>query len=201
MRSGWSRFIVALHLRHPDAIPELRSAAQSIWHGSGAKSQQQYELIKKPEDPPTYDEYLAQRDPLGHVKARVNLIIKSFDNDILGYHLNNMVWAVLNLDDAQNRLLMSDRPVVFSNLKERYGYTTLPISPAKLFLAVNDRRTLEIFRNMRSDEIVRNTNKFCVQRARKFVWASDRSQERFIGNNMSKNMENTPVVCERRLGC
>ncbi len=194
MRSGWSRFIVALHLRHPDAMPELRSAAQSVWEGSGVKSRQQYELIKTPEDPPTYDEYLAQRDPLAHVKARVNLIIKTFDNDILGHHLNNMYWAVLNLESAKNRLLMSDRPVVFCNLKEPSGYATLPINPTMLFLAVNDRRTLGVFHGMKCDELVRNANKFCVRRARKFVWADDQSQERFIKNNISKDMEPTPLL-------
>src|ERR1700747_3219763 len=31
--SAWSRFVIALHLRHPDAMPELRTAAQAIWEG------------------------------------------------------------------------------------------------------------------------------------------------------------------------
>jgi hypothetical protein len=193
LRSAWSRFIIALHFRHPDAMPELRSAAQSIWKGSGEKSQQQYERIRKPEDPSTYDEYLTQRDPLGHAKARVNLIIKSFDNDILGRHLNNMFWAVLDLADVKYRLLMCDRPVIFSKLKEPIGYVSLPLNPTKLFIGMNDRKTLDIFRSMKRHEIVRNTNKFCVRRARKFVWASERSQEQFIKNNMSKDMEPTPL--------
>jgi hypothetical protein len=29
--SAWSRFVIALHLRHPDAMPEFREAAKSIW--------------------------------------------------------------------------------------------------------------------------------------------------------------------------
>jgi hypothetical protein len=59
--SAWSRFLIALHLRHPDAMPELREAAKSVWDGSGTAYQAQYEAIKKP---PTVDEYLAVRDPL-----------------------------------------------------------------------------------------------------------------------------------------
>jgi hypothetical protein len=193
LRSAWSRFVVALHFRHPDAMPELRVAAQSIWDGSGVKSQQQYELTRKPEDPPTFDEYLAQKDPLAHVKARVNLIIKTFDNDILGHHLNNMFWAVLDLTGAQHPFLLSDRPVIFSNLREPHGYASLPVTPRKLFLALNDKRTFEGFRQMRRDEIVRRTNKICVRRARKFVWANDTTQERFVKNNMSRAMEPTPL--------
>jgi hypothetical protein len=194
LRSAWSRFVVALHLRHPDAMPELRAAVQSIWDGSGESYQQSYEEIKKPEDPPTFDEYIAVRDPLAHVKMRVNLIIKGFDNDILGKHINNMVWTTLDLKGAQNRLLISDRSVVFCWLNQARGYITLPISPNKLFVAVNSKATLETFRKMAPDAIVRNANRFNVTRARKFVWARDETQARFIKNNMSKAMEPTPLM-------
>jgi hypothetical protein len=192
-RSAWSRFIVAIHFRHPDAMPELRSAAQSVWEGSGKKSQQAYELIKTSEDPATYDEYLAQRDPLAHAKARVNLIIKSFDNDILGRHLNNMFWEALDLTRANHKLLMSDRPVLFSSLKERTGYVSMPLNPTKLFVGVNDRKTLDVFRGTARNQIVRIANRYCVRRARKFVWANDLSQERFVNKNMSQDMEPTPL--------
>ena len=64
MRSAWSRFVSALHLRHPDTMPELRAVAQALWEGSGKASQAQYELIKQPGDPDTFDECLARHDPL-----------------------------------------------------------------------------------------------------------------------------------------
>jgi hypothetical protein len=85
--SAWSRFVIALHLRHPDAMPELRAAAKSVWDGGGDTYQTQYEAIRKPEDPPTFDEYLAVRDPLTAIKVSVNMIVKAFDNEILGKHL------------------------------------------------------------------------------------------------------------------
>jgi hypothetical protein len=49
--SAWSRFVIGIHLRHPDAVPELRAAAQSIWKGSSRASQSAYVAIRKPEDP------------------------------------------------------------------------------------------------------------------------------------------------------
>jgi hypothetical protein len=109
LRSAWSRFVVALHFRHPDAMPEFRAAAKSVWDGSGAKYQKDYEAIKKPEDPPTFDDYLATRDPLAGNKMHVNLIIKIFDNDILGEHLNNMHWSVLDVSGSNHRFLLSCR--------------------------------------------------------------------------------------------
>lgn len=192
--SAWSRFVIALHLRHPDAMPELRVAAQSVWDGSGEESQCRYEKIRKPEDPATFDEFIALRDPLVGTKMRVNLIIKSFDNDILGRHINNMIWAVIDLSQAKNQILMTDRPVVITWLNQARGYITLPIGPTKLFVAVNDKRTLDIFRRMNPGQIVRNANKFSVTHARRFVWAQDEMQTLFIKNNMCKAMEPLPLL-------
>src|SRR6202030_2690526 len=47
-RSAWSRFVIGVHLRHPDAIPELRAAARSVWNGNGETFQREYELIRTP---------------------------------------------------------------------------------------------------------------------------------------------------------
>src|SRR5271167_4600165 len=30
---AWSRFVIALYLRHPDTMPELRVAAKALWEG------------------------------------------------------------------------------------------------------------------------------------------------------------------------
>ncbi|WP_063695687.1 DUF4238 domain-containing protein [Bradyrhizobium embrapense] len=79
--SAWSRFVIGVHLRHPDAIPELRTAAQSIWAGSGNEFHERYEKLRQPGDPATFDDMLAQRDPLTRTKMQANLIIKALDND------------------------------------------------------------------------------------------------------------------------
>jgi hypothetical protein len=43
-----------------------------------------YGAIRKPEDPPTFDKYLATRDPFTATKVSINMIVKVFDNEILG---------------------------------------------------------------------------------------------------------------------
>ncbi len=191
--SAWSRFVIALHLRHPDAVPELRAAAKSVWDGSGSAYQAQYEAIKKPEDPPTFDEYLAVRDPLASTKMHVNMIMKVFDNDILGKHLNNMRWGVIDVSGSPHRFLLSDRSVTFANLNNPDGMVSLPIGPTKIFIAVNTPDRLQRLRALPAREIVHNSNRFIVGRARRFVWARDRSQTAFIEKHMSKRMEPVPL--------
>jgi hypothetical protein len=115
-------------------MPELRAAAQALWEGSGKASQRQYELIKQPGDPDTFDEYLARCDPLMPVKARVDLIVKTFDNEIVGEHVNKMKWAVIDVSASPHWLLTSDRPVGLFSIKDSKGIITLPISPTMLFV-------------------------------------------------------------------
>jgi len=191
--SAWSRFVVAIHLRHPDAMPELRAAAVSIWNASADAFQAKYEHIRDPADPSTFDEHIALIDPLIPVKARVNMIIKSFDNENLGSHINRMKWATVDLSASPDRLLLSDRPVEFFRTKEPNGILSIPISPTKLFVAVNDAAILARIREANPRAVVHGINKYVVSRARKFVWATNRASHRFIANHMSRAMEPTPL--------
>jgi hypothetical protein len=190
--SAWSRFVNALHLRHPDTMPELRAGAQALWEGSGKASQTQYELIKQPGDPDTFDEYLARHDPLVPVKAKVKLIVKAFDNEIVGEHVNKMKRAVIDVSASPHCLLTSDRPVGLFNIKDAKGMITLPISPTMLFVAVNDPRIFDHLTRRKPREIVGHVNTHLVTRARRFVWAIDQSQTPFIQKHMSTKLEPTP---------
>jgi len=139
------------------------------------------------------DEYLAMRDPLVPVKMRVNLIIKALDNEILCTHLNQMTYAIVDLSAAPDQLLTSDRPVQFFNLKEPYGLVSMPISPTKLFVAVNEEWTFDKLRRVHPRKIVREVNTYVVSRARRFVWAQDSTWEEFVANTMGTNLEPTPL--------
>jgi hypothetical protein len=192
--SAWSRFVVALHLRHPDGMPELRTAAKSIWDSSGKAFQADYEAIKKPEDPSTFDEYLAAKDPLTPIKVQVNMIIKVFDNEKLGRHINNMNWGVIDVSASNHRFLLSDRPVVFANLTSNAeGAVYLPISPTRIFIGTNHIDRLKALSSLSARDLVQNSNRFLVGRARRFVWAQDESQTTFIEKHMSQHMEPTPL--------
>lgn len=191
--SAWSRFVIGIHLRHPDAIPELRTAAKAIWEGSGVDSQIAYEKLRKHDDPVTYDEYLAKIDPLVPEKACLNLVIKTLDNDIVGNHINQMRWSTVDLSRARYRLLTSDRPVEMFSLKEPKGILSVPISPTRLFVAVNEQEILRKIDRADPDEIVRKINLHTASRARRFVWAPNDAQNRFVENHMSRAMETLPL--------
>ena len=151
----------------------LRAGAQAIWEGSGAVFQSGYEAIRKPDDPETFDEYLQTRDPLVAIKMRLNMIVKSFDNDILRTHINGMKWAVIDVSASPARFLLSDRPGRILQRKDPQGFTSLPKSLTKLFVAANSSTGLDKLRRVKPHDIVEHVNLFVVGRAQRFVWAQD----------------------------
>jgi hypothetical protein len=190
--NAWSRFVFGIHFRHPHTMPELRDAAKAIWEASGTSRQGDWENIKKPEHPATFDEYLATLDPFTAAKARLNLIIKVFDNPKLVGHLNQMPYAVVDASGASEQFLTSDRPVSIANLGQNDGVIFLPISPTKLFVAANDAKSLDMIGGQKPLDLVRRVNAFVVGRARLYVWARGKSLEAFVSTQMSTNMEPLP---------
>ena len=74
MLSAWARFLIGVSARHPDTLPEIRAAVKLLWETSGEQSQRIYEETRRPEDPPTFDGWIAARDPLIPHKAALDLV-------------------------------------------------------------------------------------------------------------------------------
>ena len=193
LRSAWSRFLISLLIRHPDVMSEFRAAAKSLWSKGGDEVQRNYQKLRKPEDPETFEEYAAT-DPLIGVKARLYLLLRAaFDNQLVGNHFNKMKWAVADVTASPQCLLTSDRPLVLFNLGEPNGYLFLPISPIKLFVAANTDKTLSEFSKGRPTEVVKKVNEVIVARARRYIYARDDWQRDFIKGTMSTKMEPKPL--------
>lgn len=191
--SAWSRFLIGMHVRHPDAMKELRPAAIANWERSGISTQKEYERTRKPEDPPTFDEYWALRDPLLPFKVRVNMIVKVFDNEILGNHFNRMPWAILDVTASSRRLLTSDRPLAFYGLNRSEGTISIPISPTRLYVAANDESTFEKLRRIEPATLVHEVNIQVTKRARRYVYGLDDAESAMVMTRMSSEMESTPL--------
>jgi hypothetical protein len=191
--SAWSRFVVGVHLRHPDAMAELRAGAKAEWDHSGVPAQAEYEKIKKPDDPSNLDEYLAKMDPFASCKVQLNMIIGALDNAEICAHINSMPFSVIDVSRGRHALLTSDRPVEIHALREPKGIVSMPISPTMLFVAANDTGTFDILRRHGADAVIHETNRSLVSRARRYVWSRDLSAQSFIGRYFGMTQEPLPL--------
>jgi hypothetical protein len=194
LRSAWSRFLYTLRFRHPDPLLEMREVVKRIWDTRRALPQAEYETIRKPGDPLTSEEYLANISAEMHARAHVNLLQGVLDNPKLGVRINNMRWCVYDLS-RWGRLLTSDWPVDLS-LGAPRPTILLPLSPTSLFVAADEIAHLGEIQRSDPCKLITEVNKYVVSHARTYVFSEDTSQERFIRNWMSSNKTTPPFFPE-----
>jgi hypothetical protein len=166
--SAWARFLVGIHLRHPDAITELKAHARTRLERDAEERWR--ELPGAPGGPETFAEWVATKDPNLPYRFTLELMMGAIDNEFICEHLMHMQWAVIDVSQTPRRFVTSDRPAPFHRCKEPQGSVTIPISPTKLFVAVNDPRLIEKARRIKHRHLVDKINEDNVRRARRFVW-------------------------------
>lgn len=186
LKSAWTRFVLSLFLRTPRNLASYKEGYEKLLMTPLPHVTAEYEKRKKLGDPDTYEEYVLKNDPDTVRRLAMTQLPKIMQNEGIGTHIINMQWWTIYPKDAS--FLISDDPLVISNgIGKKDGHMVLPISPSTLFVATNNRETLNEIVSMGQKEIKRLTNTLIVERATQFVAAQDRRQERFIRNRFGKN--------------
>lgn len=184
-RSDWTRFIQSLQLRTPSDIVGLKDRARADWGLTVPEIQGRYEALREDGDPETFEAFIEAKDPLLVERIGVRLATVLIDHPGLGERIINMDWDILDLERSNVALLTSDHAVdQVLGLKEPRAFITLPIGPKRLFIAANERRTIDALAAQNPRDVVMHRNRTTVKCARDYVWAEDRSQAAFIGTNM-----------------
>jgi hypothetical protein len=143
----------------------------------------------KGSDDLSFDDYLAQHGR----QAAFDAITRILNNHRLGVQINKMTWMVVDLAKAPNHLLTSDRPLIATNgISGANSHIIMPLSPTKLFIAVNDFAESERIQRLGDMELAASVNFTVVRNAIKYIWNTDTRQLRFICNHMSANAKNDP---------
>ena len=192
LRSGWSRFIMSMMMRSPEAIQGLKRGISAQWEKSIPELEAKYALARSPDDPTTLQEYLGQTE-LSTEAWAVSLAPRLIDHAKIGDLLNNMRWFIRHIVSDDGELLTSDRPVLASRtLTEENAFLFLPIGPKAMFAAVNDIETQRMIEERDSAEQVRSWNQFLAGRAQRYVYAQDDSMLTFVAEHLGKHRRATP---------
>jgi hypothetical protein len=195
-RSAWTRFILSLQLRTPADIAGINRRVVAEWDVTIPAIQHAYESLRKEGDPETFEEFATSRDPLLLSRVGMRIATRLIDHPRIGERINNMTWEVLDLTGSDLQLLTSDRAVEqVLGLGDPRSLISLPLGPSRLFVATSQKVTLDRLRNHPARDLVRLRNNSTVKLARDFVWAVDRSQQRFIEKHFGA--VDTPTLGER----
>lgn len=191
-RSGWSRFIISLIQRNPEAIARFNIKASEALQDALNDFKSNYAKHRRPTDPATFEEYATKIGPNPVGRACALLLAKVIDSENVGAHINQMRWSVLSISNAQFPLLTSDRPVIKTNgILRPDSHIVMPIAPHTIFVATNNIEMENEIRRVAPSDFVEAVNNQVTLRARKYVYGQDDSQLRFVANRFGRVVQDS----------
>ena len=183
-RSSWTRFIISLMFRNPEALEKIRSQIAKLPLLNSAEARAAYEQMAQP-GAPDFDAYM--REDVG--AARFQFILSMMNQKSLGNRINNMIWQRCTFANSPYSVLTSDRPVIFWQVNGRQ-VIVVPTGPNTLFVAFHDYADFERLRSTPLKELIVKVNRHVVERAVRFVWGADTHNQRFIENRLGADNKN-----------
>jgi hypothetical protein len=176
LRSGWTRFILSLLFRNPEAAATIKGHIVQMWEEGTKPLQADYAVHRRPGDAETFEEFLA----LAQIDA-ANFLASVIDNHRVGQTVFEMKWSRIDLSQSTHQLLTSDRPIGMPlGLADPNAYISVPVSPRILFVAAHKQEMADALRNANPSDVVRKNNQRVIEQARRFVWGSTDSQITFV---------------------
>lgn len=191
LRSAWSRFIMSMMLRGPEAMQALKRGIAAHWQRAVPELEAKYAHLKGPDDPPNFADYMAKREHSTDAWA-MSLAPYLIDHNMIGDLLNNMRWFIRRIGSDTGELLTSDQPILMSaTLTEEHAYLFLPIGPKAMFVAVNDVETQDLVEARDPEDQLRGWNQYIAGRAVRYSYARDDSVFDFVSEHFGKHPRRT----------
>jgi hypothetical protein len=192
---GWCQFLYSLIVRNPEHLSLIKKKLKTLDAGEVLENiRDDYPNIRGPGDPESFDEYKAAftLNPIDVPATRVLPVLLRSKRVVRV--LASFMWQTATVHTAKYPLLTSDRPIIMSNgLTGEDAHIVLPISPRRLFIAINNDETFKAISSTASDELVETVNNQVAQQAHKFVYGVDDSQLPFVASRLGKRVWSSPL--------
>ena len=111
LRSGWTRFILSLLFRNPEAVTTIKGHIVEMWDEGIKALQADYAARRRAGDPESFEEFLAKHEPSAAQIGAANFSADVIDNAQVGKTVFEMKWSRVDLSKSNHELLTSDRPI------------------------------------------------------------------------------------------
>jgi len=191
-REAFTRFLVSLHHRTPERVQHIRRELAKLTQQLIEDIREEIKTGARPPFPSDIDfnnyaaALVARTDQFRWGESLMALV----DSQMIGPAIFNMRWAFKPLPQAERCLVLGDHPLIRSNgFAHAEGHIALPLGPRLLFLATNNEATERHILRRPDQRIVRDANRETLRHAKRFVYATDNQQEKFVDRRLGKGTD------------
>lgn len=194
-KAAWIRFVLPLMHRNPERVTRAFDAIQKHYQEHDLEEGRvRYAAERRQTDPDTLEELLEIMAPRAVSHATAKYLLRVIQSPQVGNAIMSMHWFVVAMEGLRHPLLTSDRPIVMTNgLGRPDSHLVLPDSPQHIFVAAaSDDEVTKLKEFAKRGLLAKESNDRVTRQARKFVYASDPSQMRFVANRLGEKMVWSP---------
>ena len=153
-----------------------------------------YLELRRESDPETFEEFRATLDQADTDEVNLRALNRLMDSQNVGDVLHRMTWGVIKAEGLNHTLMTSDRPLtITTGIGHKNALLVMPISPVRFFAMAHNADALKaIANNIQSGGGVQLSNNRVVRQARKYAYASDDAQLRFVEARLGDRLRWSP---------
>lgn len=185
MRTSWSRFVLSLMIRYPEAIAEMKRQLRD-------NVTKIYLETKGADEPEMFEEHERLHGNNELARLHGKLLMDLMQDSRMGRLIFGMHWGVVRFSLYKHDLLTPDRPVTSNVFPVSANHLCLPIGPEHLFFACETERAETEFRQLNPEYVMQTMNDLIAKRAQSLVYGKDDSQLRFVANRFGKASATLP---------
>jgi hypothetical protein len=172
-RSDFTRFVLSLRARHPDAVAIARAHGTEALTAALARDPEEYLAVRDESSPDSLTAWTRQKAPSLIMNFGLSVMPAVIVDSKTGERVFKMPWWTHDVSGANVDLLLSDRPCILEgNALDGDCVIALPLSSRMLFFICNRPAQTQFLRAMPVTSLVKMMNKASVTYASDRVYAT-----------------------------
>ncbi len=158
-RQWWAVFLNSSVIRLPHILEKIEGRVQDSVMAGFVEAQAEYEALKGDSPQKTLFQWVQEHCPQEIVNLDLEAMLHLLMQEDIINRILSLNWMVIDLVDSEYRLLLGDCPMLQSGrLSQSDALIAMPLSPARLFLAIGDENNVARIKHSSQDRLVLHTN-------------------------------------------
>ncbi len=184
-RHLWTRYVMALHTRHPGAVEQLREAGQNLTIES-LSNDEEYAALRTEGMP---ESLLGFVNPWLVNNFGMLTMPAIIDHEPTHNAIMAMDWWLMKFQYTTNDFITGDRPLIWMEGADKPNFHfVLPLTPRLCFFAAKNARKKALILATNKSLLLRQINVAIIGQS-EYVYASHPGHERFVKSHLGRPTE------------